>query len=422
MVLLALASCGDPDPDVYADLPSIEVAAFAVPQVHQLDLLFLIDDTTNADMEQNLAVAMPTLVARIGAIDPQLSLHVGVATSDLGTTGSDLPNDPGPPIGIVGNGGCAGHGKDGVLQTSGAPVSGPYVIHEPAQRNYTGSLEQVLGAMVKVGAGGCGFEQPLSAIERALANPLNAGFRRAEAELALIVLQDEDDCSFRNPGLLAPETPELGPLQSFRCTVFGLTCAEDLGGLGEKHNCHANEQSGLMTGIADHVRAIRAASTRAPTVAVIAGPPGPIIFEERAPPGGGTAIRSLAHGCSYTGANGLEVADPAARMADVVRAMEGHGVMTNVCAPNLVPALDRITDTLGGAFGIVCLDTTMLRDSSFDPGVQPTCTSELDGVPVPFEIVADPAACVAVPDHLRLVVHPDAGATGTVRVRCEVPG
>lgn len=84
--------------------------------------------------------------------------------------------------------------------------------------------------------------------------------------------------------------------------------------------------------------------------------------------------------------------------------------------------MNRIADTLGGAFGIVCLDTTMLRDSSLDPGVQPTCTAELDGVPVPFEIVSDPAACVAVPDHLRLVAHRDAGAAGTVRVRCEVPG
>jgi hypothetical protein len=201
-----------------------------------------------------------------------------------------------------------------------------------------------------------------------------------------------------------------------------LRCDEDLDVLGEKHHCHADEDSSLVTGVAGHIAAIRAAAVRPPTFAAIVGPPSPVVFEQRTPPGGGTAIMSLGHSCGYTGLGGLEVADPAVRVADVVRAMEGRGVLVNICTSNLRPALDRIADTIGGAFGIVCLDTTKLRDSSFDPGIQPTCASELDGAPVPFEIVSDPAACVAVPDHLRLVVHPESGATGTVRVRCEVPG
>ncbi|MBL9017558.1 MAG: hypothetical protein JNL83_25435 [Myxococcales bacterium] len=416
-----LAACGDGEPEVYADLPSIEIAAFAVPQRHDLDLMFMIDDSTNYDMEINLAVAMPTLTARLMAMGVS-SLHIGVATSDLGTTGSVNPDMPGPPVGQVGNGGCAGHGKDGVLQTSGAAVTGAFIIDEPGQRNYTGTLDEVLGTMVKVGSGGCGFEQPLAAIGRALTNPVNLGFRRADTDLAIVQLADEDDCSFLHPGLLDPAAAGLGPLQSFRCTRFGLRCDENLDELGEKHGCHADEESTVVTGVAGHIAALRAAAVRPPTFAAIVGPPSPVIVEQRTPPGGGTAVTSLAHACSYTGLGGLEVADPAVRVADVVRAMEGRGVLANVCVSDLRPALERIADTIGGAFGVVCLDTTMLRDSSFDPGIQPTCTAELDGVAVPFEIVADPAACVAVPDHLRLVVHPDAGATGTVRVRCEVPG
>lgn len=422
--LLALVTaCGDPEPDVYADLPSIEVAAYAVPQVHQLDLLFSIDDSPG-DSQYYTSLAIPTLTSRLAAIDPVLSLHAGVATSDLGTSSSNDPSNPGPAIGQIGNGGCAGYGKDGILRTSGAPVSGSFVIDEPGQKNYTGTLDEVLATMLKVGVGGCGFEQPLAATVRALEHPMNAGFRRPGAELAIILVADEDDCSIRDVQLLSPESPALGPLQSFRCTRFGLRCDEEMNELGEKHHCHADEESTLVTGVAGYIQSIRAASIRPPTFAAIVGVPTPVVVEPRTPPGGGAAILSLAHSCSYTGPNGLEVADPAVRIADVVRAMEGHGVLTSSCAVNYNyrPALDRIADTIGGAFGVVCLDSTMLRDSSFDPGIQPTCTAELDGVPVPFEIVADPAACVAVLDHLRLVAHPDAGATGTVRVRCEVPG
>lgn len=68
VVLALLASCGGEETTVYGDLPSIEIAAYAVPQVHQLDLLFVIDDSGSADKENNLAVGMPTLVSRLAGI------------------------------------------------------------------------------------------------------------------------------------------------------------------------------------------------------------------------------------------------------------------------------------------------------------------------------------------------------------------
>lgn len=258
-------------------------------------------DDSPGDTPVHLANSIGALTSRLAALDSTLSLHIGVATSDLGTTGTDDPAHPGPPLGQVGNGGCAEHGKDGVLLTSGAPVTGNFVIDEPGQRNYTGTLDEVLARMLQVGGGGCGFEQPLAATVRALSHPSNAGFRRDDADLAIILVTDEDDCSFRNPTILSPESPELGPVQSFRCTRFGLTCDESTDELGEKHHCHAKEDSGLVTGIAKHVSAIRAASPRTPVFAAIVGDPTPVIFEQRTPPGGGTAVTSLAHSCTFDG-------------------------------------------------------------------------------------------------------------------------
>ncbi|MBL0215883.1 MAG: hypothetical protein IPQ07_18640 [Myxococcales bacterium] len=80
------------------------------------------------------------------------------------------------------------------------------------------------------------------------------------------------------------------------------------------------------------------------------------------------------------------------------------------------------------------LTTTQLRDSSTEPGVQPSCTVtvERDGVeqPVPlgsaygpcFEVAADAVACTGTSDHLRIVVHdPSTRPIAIVRARSEVP-
>jgi hypothetical protein len=42
-----------------------------------------------------------------------------------------------------------------------------------------------------------------------------------------VIIADEDDCSVRDPALLGPDSQQLGPLQSFRCTQFGVVCDPD---------------------------------------------------------------------------------------------------------------------------------------------------------------------------------------------------
>ena len=68
----------------------------------------------------------------------------------------------------------------------------------------------------------------------------------------VVFIADEDDCSFQSSTLLGPESAALGPLQSFRCTRFGVTC--DVGGtspdtmnqVGTKDQCHPTAGSAYL--------------------------------------------------------------------------------------------------------------------------------------------------------------------------------
>ena len=230
ILLLALTACGD-------DLPAAprpgthvvaQVAMLPLVPARDLDLLVVMDDTIGLlEVQQNLRTHLPALFARLAVVDGELpGLHVGVTTSDLGTTGSSDPARPGPTIGQPGNGGCDGLGDDGALQTFGAPITGAFLTDVPAvggrARNYEGELAAVVGQQLSAGGGGCAFEQHLRAMQRALTRPEHAGFLRPEAALAILVVADEDDCSLRDAGLLTADTSQLGPLTSFRCTREGV--------------------------------------------------------------------------------------------------------------------------------------------------------------------------------------------------------
>ncbi|MBL0219215.1 MAG: hypothetical protein IPQ07_35765 [Myxococcales bacterium] len=145
----------------------------------------------------------------------------------------------------------------------------------------------------------------------------------------------------------------------------------------------------------------------------------------------------MAHACSYTGPTYVAVADPAVRIAQVVRAFESHGALTSACAADSAVALTAISATIAQLSrdpGRSRHAHDSLGDSSTEPNVQPSCTVtvERDGVeqPVPpcpaagtcFEVVADAAACAGTSDHLRLVVHgPSPRPSSIVRARCDVP-
>jgi len=98
--------------------------------------------------------------------------------------------------------------------------------------------------IAKLGTQGCGYEHSLESARRALdpQSNINPGFLRDDAFLAIVFITDEDDCSARNPQLFDPTqaalTDPLGPLTSFRCFEFGITCdINDRNKMGPRHNC-----------------------------------------------------------------------------------------------------------------------------------------------------------------------------------------
>jgi len=381
LVSSLVAACGDDAPNKPLDATPIDAPADAdmaarvevlsVPATvnKDVDVLFMVDDSPSTlDKTTNLRTSFPAFINMLAGVPGGLpSLHIGVVTSDLGTKGaSDAA--PGPGIGS-GPGSCTGNGKGGNLQTQGtALVTGNFIsdirnADGSRSTNYTGTLPDALSAMAAVGATGCGFEQSIEAVKRALdgTNAANTGFLRPSADLVVVMLSDEDDCSMSHSSLMGTD-PALGPLQSFRCTRFGITCdvggttPDEMNAAGDKSSCHSNETSAYLTRVGDYVSFLKGlkADPRSVMVAALVGPATPVKTELRPPPGGGTAVPALFHSCSYTDAmSQLEVADPAVRITELANQFQHH-VVQSVCG-DLSPGLIALGHQLDSLQGSRCL-------------------------------------------------------------------
>lgn len=448
LVVVALATACkpiDPPPiivtDPGLDTPDGRVEVLTIKAVpnSDLDLLFVIDDSPSMTDKQNaLKSAFPAFAAQLQALPGGLpNLHLGIVSSDLGTKGSAVAA-PGPAVGQVGNGGCSGNGKAGALQVRSTQMNpGATFIEERRDgfKNFTGTLADVFGQNASLGAGGCGFEQQLGGMRAALANPMNAGFLRDSANLAAIVLTDEDDCSLRDPALLGPETPALGPIQSFRCFKFGVECApDDPDGVGPKLGCKPRPAAQLIDDVAPFAQALLDAKhgdARTVMFGAIAGDLAPVAVELRTPPGGTVAVNALAHTCSYdVGTSINAVADPPVRLQALVDSFPGRAKLTSVCSVDLTPAAVAMGKTVRRLVGDPCLEKPIrtpqncivvdVRDSS--PGIVvdiPPCSEGGSGDC--FDLVADTTCTDGAP--LRLAVTrrtPPLDDTWTT-VRCVVP-
>src|SRR3569623_796640 len=277
-----LAGCPDRTiSEVSPEQGRVEYKDIPVNVSRKVDILFVIDDSPSmADKQKNLKANFPNFINVLNTIQGGLpDVHIGVVTSDHGTSGADGKTAPALPGSV---GGCSSTGKTG--------------------------------------------EQHTEAAKRALqsSNTANAGFLRPDAFLAIIIVADEDDCSMQHSTLLTSDTSQLGPLQAFRCTRYGITC--DTGGgtpdamnqVGPKGMCHSNESGQYLTKIGDYVTFFKGLKPDAPSkviVAAIAGVTTPVETALRAPSGSSTALPALAHSStSVDTANMTEVGDPAIRM------------------------------------------------------------------------------------------------------------
>jgi hypothetical protein len=154
-------------------------------------------------------------------------------------------------------------------------------------------------------------------------------------------------------------------------------------------------------------------------VAGIVGDPTPVSVELVALPSG-TPSPALAASCQFDGQNGPQRADPAVRLAAFLDRFPGPTQLTSICHRDLGSSLDAIGKTAKRLVGDPCIDTTLLIDTSGEPGVQPACevTDVRDAAPhrpapLPacagaaaaadcYSFVADAVACPQGPDHLRI--------------------
>ena len=179
----------NPERVIHHDIP--------ISQNRDIDLLFMVDKSpTMADEQASLAANFPRFINVLQNIPGGLpNVHIGVITQDIGAGGFST------------GGTCTGAGDAGRLQAaprvagctppSGAFISDVAGSEGTRQTNYAGTLADTFACIAQVGPDGCGFEQHLESLKRALDGsvPENAGFLRKDAYLGIIILSDEDDCS-----------------------------------------------------------------------------------------------------------------------------------------------------------------------------------------------------------------------------------
>ncbi len=199
-------------------------------KITKVDILFVMDNSGSMGEHEALAHEMPRLIRALVTgdrdgdgtpeLEPAESVHLGVVSSDLGLPGINMSPDP--------EGKCQGLGDDGVLQHENIDPAAvndcagpfpPFISHELDEDDPDQTAHD-FGCMLRLGMGGCGFEQHLEAALKALwpsnddgitffadhdgsgaqghGDGENAGFLRDDSLLAVVVVSDEDDCSPKN--------------------------------------------------------------------------------------------------------------------------------------------------------------------------------------------------------------------------------
>jgi len=365
-----------------------------------LDILWVVDNSSSMNQEQDaLRANFPAFVDVLETIEGGLpNLHMGIVSSDVGDSGGFAC--PG------------GDGDDGVLQLkAGCPaldggvryIEDIAIDEEGTQRevNYTGTLAEQFSCMADLGTGGCGFEQHLESMRRALTNTTeNAGFLRPEAFLAVVFIQDEDDCSSSNGdifggGIGDTRDSQFGEYSSYRCFEFGTVCqpADDRT-IGPRDECTPDDESQYIESVSTYIDFLRGLKNDPSKVivAAITGPTAPVNVAEDENPtnnnqlwvqpacvvcnGGG----SNCSGAVSSGGDAIVAARPAIRMSAFLDGFPARSTFQSLCnydpatdGVDLRDALNQIAALFKKVVGTPCLEGTLADGDATAGGVQPDC-------------------------------------------------
>jgi hypothetical protein len=387
VLLLAAAGCADrttarSDP---ASARTVNVYRPATATT-KLDILFVIDDSGSMREEQaNLTRNFPRLLDVLGQLPDGLpDVHIGVVSTNVGAGGDDAS--------------CPTDGDNGRLQVrercQGLLTGGePYLRSAPRldgsrDANFTGELPDVFACMAELGTEGCGFEQPLEAMRRALdgRNPENDGFLRDDAFLAVVVISDEDDCSATSDALFGPASAALGPRSSFRCFAQGVTCDQGGSAPGERTGCVSNESSDYLAPVAEYVQFLK--DLKGPTIdddasIVVAGihgldpttlAPGPVRV--------GTDPQrpnepALLPACSIDVGDGTGGAAPGVRLSQFLASFPDRSSAATICNDSLAGALAILGELIKISLVGRCMQGPLTDVSPDLDGVQYDCAVSL---------------------------------------------
>lgn len=393
-----------------------------------IDVLLVVDTSGSMAPEQAalVAAAGDQLFAQLTTdLGEPADLHLAVISTDVG-------------VGVDGVPGCPATSWDGRFRVGAVgatcPVQGNFLIDRDdgaggRSANYQGTLGEAFACAASLGVDGCGFEQPLEAVRRALdgRHPENAGFRRADALLLVLFLTDEDDCSAFDPAIYgdpdAGPTSPLGPRTSFRCFEFGVVCDPDQPRtLGEKARCRPRLDSPYLTPPTAYIEFLRGLTPTAGLV-MLAGMYGsidPVVVV----PDPASPERPSLEPCVAPGTD-VEAA-PAVRLDAVVREFPSRAVFAPLCEAPMSQRLYRVTRAATGVmarrpclFGELGTDTVTERCRAFAvAGATRRAVERCDGAGGDcFEIAASPA-CDYTPSGLAASYRGTLGAGERLVVEC----
>jgi len=307
-----------------------------VPAQVTLDVLFVVDNSNSmAEEQQSLASAFPSFMNTLLLYGLKLDLRVGVISTDLGAGNYGIPS-------------CeTALGDGGKLQTkpriAGCSVpADPFISVVGTSTNVPDDMvNDAFACIVQLGTGGCGFEQPLGAALRAIDGVSNPGFPRQGSALAVVVISDEDDCTAVNTQLYDPSqsslTDPLGPLTSFRCFEFGVTCdIDDRETQGPRQGC-VPRQGGYLLDVDAFVTQLQ--QGRAPGQVFFGAIAGPTSKVAVGLAGGNPVLEPSCQTASTS-------AVPAIRLRAVTDRLSPQSAFETICVDNLGGALSSMAQQI----------------------------------------------------------------------------
>jgi hypothetical protein len=412
-----------------------ELASISPTQSRDIDILFVVDNSGSMMGEQkaladNFSGFMRQLQGLPGGLP---NLHIAVTSTDMGTLdGVEIGN-------------CQGLGNNGQFLLGDKPTfdGKAYLVDEdgagsnPRNKNYEGTLEEAFARAARIGANGCGFEQPLAAMKQALgpANEKNAGFLRTSATLVVVFLTDEDDCSVSDPAFFSDQG--IGTLDSYRCFSQGVICDSDPdpNQVGERTNCRPRENSRYQASVEAYTEWLveLKGDPRRVMVSAVMGPTDPSSVMVGLSEFAAVPAPILQPSCQREYQGSFLWADPAIRLNSFLDAFPGRDRRHSICDDNFAQVLDRLGSSARRLADASCLEQepAVRDDGSFDCDVVevpwarsssqttertlPVCTESV--LTDCYQLVTDRQRCPNTASGTRLVVN---RSTSTTAERFEV--